>query len=151
MIELLVTVMGDRIHTMETARTTEMGLTSSRVSILVTVGMRAVVSSSTTAVDGSDVSVANVDIVALAAITESRAYPRLHDLPSGQVPFVLVDASSSVRRHDVRCLPDCHVAPGRHGRSTARSLALKTRTISRADVVAPRCKQTGAIFHAMDR
>lgn len=71
MIELLVTVMGDRIHTMETARTTEMGLTSSRVSILVTVGMRAVVSSSTTAVDDSDVSVANVDIVALAAITES--------------------------------------------------------------------------------
>jgi len=65
-MELPVTAIGDRMHTIETARTTETGFTSSRVSILVTVGMRVVVSSLATVVDGSGVSVANADIVALS-------------------------------------------------------------------------------------
>lgn len=64
MMELPVTVMGERMHTMETARTTETGLMSSRVSILVTVGMSVVVNSPAKVVDGNGVSVANVDIVA---------------------------------------------------------------------------------------
>lgn len=65
-MELPVTVMGERMHTMETAKTTETGLMSNRVSILVTVGMSVVVNSPVkVAVDDSDVSVASVDIVAL--------------------------------------------------------------------------------------
>lgn len=56
-----MTVIGDKMQTIDTAKITEMGLTSSRVSILVTVGIRAVVNSPET-VDGSG-SVAGVDIV----------------------------------------------------------------------------------------
>lgn len=56
-----MTVIGDKMQTIDTAKTTEMGLTSSRVSILVTVGIRAVVNSPET-VNGSG-SVAGVDIV----------------------------------------------------------------------------------------
>lgn len=66
-MELPVTVIGERMHTMETARTTETGLMSSRVSILVMVGMSVVVNSPAKVVDGSGVSVASVDIVALTA------------------------------------------------------------------------------------
>lgn len=66
MMELPVTVMGERMHTMETARITETELMSCRGSILVTVGTRVVVNSPAKVVDGSGaVSVANVDIVAL--------------------------------------------------------------------------------------
>jgi len=68
-MELPVTVMGERMHTMETAKTTETGLMSSRVSILVTVGMKAV-NSSVKVVDGNGVSVASVDIVILTATEE---------------------------------------------------------------------------------
>lgn len=60
-MEFPVTVIGDKMQTIDTAKTTEMGLTSSRVSILVTVGIRAVVNSPET-VDGRG-SVAGVDIV----------------------------------------------------------------------------------------
>lgn len=67
MMELPVTVMGERMHTMETARTTETGLMSSRVSILVTVGISVVVNSPAKVVDDNGVSVVNVDIVALTA------------------------------------------------------------------------------------
>jgi len=76
MTELPVTVMGDKMHTMETARTTETGLTSSRVSILVTVGIRVVVSSPARVVDGNGVSVTwpSVDIVALAAMESSALF-----------------------------------------------------------------------------
>lgn len=77
-MELPVTVIGDRMHTMETAKTTETGFTSSRVSILVTVGMRVVVSSPAMVVDGSGVSVANADIVALSG--RSATFPRLRGL-----------------------------------------------------------------------
>lgn len=69
-MELPVTMIGERMHTMETARTTETGLMScNRVSILLTVGMRVVVSSAKV-VDDSSVSVANVDIVAFTATEE---------------------------------------------------------------------------------
>jgi len=67
MMELPVTVIGERMHTMETARIIETGLMSSRVSMLVTVGMSVVVSSSAKLVDGNGVFVASVDIVALTA------------------------------------------------------------------------------------
>lgn len=129
MIEFPVTVIGDRMHTMETARTTEMGLTSSRVSILVTVGMRAVVSSSATTVDDSDVSVANVDIVALAPVTDSVLILAYTTLLQVKLPS---SSQTCPPLYDVmtRCLPDCHVAPGRHGRSTARPLALNRQMIS---------------------
>lgn len=137
MMELPVTVTGDRMHTMKTARTTEMGLTSCRASI--SVAIRAVVSSSATAVDGSDVSVASVDIVVLAAITESALILVYTTLLQVKLP-----SSSQTRPPPynvmTQCLPDYHVASGRHRRSTARSLALNTRMISRVDVVAPRYK-----------
>lgn len=94
MMELPVTVMGDKMHTMETARNTETGLTSSRVSILVTVGMSVVVTSPATVV--GSVSVTSADIVALRDDKCRSTRFSLH--LSGQVPFV--NASSSVRRHD---------------------------------------------------
>lgn len=82
-------VMGERMHTMETAKTIEMGLMSNRVSILVTVGMNVVVNSpAKVAVDGSGVSVASVDIVALTA-TERFAL----------ILFYAVFLGSSFSRH----------------------------------------------------
>lgn len=70
MMELPVTVIGERMHTMEIARITETGLMSNRVSILVTVDVRLVVNSPANVVDGSGVSVASADIVTLSAIEE---------------------------------------------------------------------------------
>ena len=77
MMELLVTVMGERIHTMEIARITETGLMFNRVSILVT-GMRLVVNSPAKVVVVDDlysgVSVTSVDIVTLNSNKRIRTY-----------------------------------------------------------------------------
>lgn len=97
MMELPVTVMGDSMHTMETAKNTEMGLMSS-VSILVTVGMSVVASSPPTVVGSA--SVASADIVAPATSGRSALFSPTPRPSLGQVP--LIDASSSVRRHDAK-------------------------------------------------
>lgn len=100
-MELPVTVMGDKMQTMETARTTETGLTSSRVSILVTVGIRVVVSSPARVVDGNGVSVTcpRVDIVTLAQQGKALHFSSPTQPSSGQVLFV-VDVFASKQRHD---------------------------------------------------
>lgn len=63
MMEFPVTVIGERMQTIETASTTEIGPTSSLLSILVTVGVRAVVDSSAMVLVGHSDSVAIADIV----------------------------------------------------------------------------------------
>lgn len=114
-MEFPVTVIGDKMQTIDTARTTEIGLTSSRVSILVTVGMRVVVNSSET-VDGSG-SVAGVDIVIRELRNRSFS---LVVASSSKIPFVNVPL---VGRHDASDL----------GRWKYRRAPISSRSFSTSD------------------